>query len=333
MSNNKIGRYFLIFLLLVFLYLGLTVVAPLLKNVAMALILAFAFYPIYKFFLRKTGSPNWSSTIMILFLLLIIIVPGVFIVNSLISQTTSAYALAQNFDFRTIESVMPGFISDNLNIDLYLEDIILKVRNYIVNYAPDFIGSVAEMMLGLFVMFFVIFYAFRNGEEWLHKLKEWMPMKTEYTDKLYKNTEEITNAVIYGYIMTAVIQGILGGFVFLILGIPNPVFWGFLMMILAAIPFLGTPIIWLPTAIVELAMGNYFSGIFLLVFGFLILINIDNVLRPKFIESKSKAHPAVILVGLIGGLSVFGFSGIIIGPLILTLLFVIVEFFMLEFEH
>ena len=125
----------------------------------------------------------------------------------------------------------------------------------------------------------------------------------------------------------AVLQGILGGIGFFVVGIPNPVFWGFIMTILAFLPIVGTGLIWGPAGIILIAEGNIIWGIFLLVYGFFIVAGIDNIIRPRIISGKGKIHPIVALIGIIGGLKVFGFLGIIIGPLIAALFITMAEFF------
>ncbi|MFH1770506.1 MAG: AI-2E family transporter [archaeon] len=332
MRDSRIAKYFLIVLFVVFAYLAVITVMPIITSVILALILTFAFYPVYKLIQKTVKSKNLSAVIMIVLFLLIIIIPGGLIVNSLIGQSYSTYTTIQNTDFSVLNSYIPSFIKDNMSLDSLFGDIGLKVRDFVVGNVPNIIESIADILLGLFVMFFVMFYAFRDGDIWILKLEKRLPMKHEYTQRLLSNTESITKAVLYGYILTAAIQGTLGGLVFLILGIPNAVFWGFIMMIFAMIPFMGTPIIFVPAALIQLYAGNYFAGIFLLAFGFLVLINIDNFLRPKLISSKAKVHPAMVLVGVIGGLAVFGMVGILLGPMILTLFFVILKFFVLEFE-
>jgi len=333
MKESRVAKYFLVALLLVFLYLAVLTVMPVIKSIILALVLAFAFYPIYKLINKYVKAKGFSAAIMIILIILLIIIPGALIVNSLIKQTYSTYTLVQNFDFSSLNRFVPDFLSETVDANIYIEDVIFKVRNFIINYTPDLIGSIAEIMLGLFIMFFVMFYAFRDGDKWFSEIGKKLPMKREYTSKLLSNTEKVTGGVLYGYVLTAIIQGFLGGLIFFILGISNPIFWGFVMVILAAIPFLGTPIIWVPASLIELFTGHYVKGIILLIFGFLILINIDNIIRPKLIGSRAKVHPAIILIGVIGGLGVFGFTGIILGPLILTLLIVIVKFFALEFER
>jgi len=269
---------------------------------------------------------------MLFLILMLIITPGSFIIKSLISQSNTAYSFFIKYDFNELYQYMPEYFAETIHLQKYVGDLLLNVKNFIVSFTPGFITSIAHSVLGLFIMFFIMFYAFRDGKTWVVKFEEYLPLKKEYTKKLLLDGERIIGAVLYGYILTAIIQGSLAGLIFFLLGIPNPVFWGFIMIILALIPFLGTAIIWLPAAIIEMLSGNYFSGIILLILGFIVITNIDNLLRPKLISKKADVHPAIILVGVIGGLSVFGFTGMILGPLILTLLIVIIKFFTLEFQ-
>ncbi len=132
--------------------------------------------------------------------------------------------------------------------------------------------------------------------------------------------------LIYGYVVVALIQGLLGAFGFFIFGIHSPIFWGIVMTITALIPFIGTAIVWLPFALIKLFNGilanntnEIIGGILFILYGTIIISGIDNVLRPKIIGDKAKVHPILILVGVLGGLSLFGFIGVVIGPLILAL--------------
>ncbi len=330
MDKSKVANYFLGFLLLVLLYLAFLTVLPLLSNIILAFVLAFLFYPVYEYIRKRLKNSNISASVMIIIILLIILIPGSLVIDSLITQTSNAYSFASKINLESINDYVPSFLGDSFDANKYVSEIVFKIRDFVLSSAPSVIGSVAETILGLFVMFFVMFYAFRDGKDWISKLKENLPLKKKYTEKLFRDARNILDAVIYGYFLTALIQGSLGGLLFFILGIPNPVFWGFVMIILALLPFLGTPIVWIPAAIIELIGGRYASGIILLVIGSVVLMNIDNYLRPTLISSRSNVHPVIILLGVIGGMIFFGFVGIILGPLILTLLLVITKFFVLE---
>ena len=137
----------------------------------------------------------------------------------------------------------------------------------------------------------------------------------------------VTQAVLYGQVLTAVIQGALGGLGLLICGVPNPLFWGAIMMITAFVPLLGTPLIWVPAAVGLILDGQTTRGIVLLIYGATIVMNIDNFLRPRLVSGRSKVHPVLILIGVLGGLRVFGFIGMLVGPLILAVLVALIKFY------
>ena len=166
-----------------------------------------------------------------------------------------------------------------------------------------------------------------------------LPIKPAHQEILVKSFKDVTYAVIYGHVIIALIQGTLGTIGFVILGVPSPIFLGSIMTITALIPYLGTAIIWLPTAIFMITSGliqhsnsMVIRGIILLSFGALVISTIDNILRPKIIGSKADVHPLLVLFGVLGGLSMFGFIGIIIGPVILAACIVMIKLYLTRKE-
>ncbi len=137
----------------------------------------------------------------------------------------------------------------------------------------------------------------------------------------------VTQAVLYGQVLTAVIQGALGGLGLLVLGVPNALFWGAMMMITAFVPVLGTPLIWVPAGVGLIMDGAITRGALLLAYGVIVVMNIDNFLRPRLVSERAKVHPVLILIGVLGGLRVFGFIGMLVGPLILALLVALIKFY------
>jgi predicted PurR-regulated permease PerM len=157
-----------------------------------------------------------------------------------------------------------------------------------------------------------------------------LPLTRERKEKMAFEIKSAAHAAIYGQISIALLQGALGGLGFFIVGIGNPVFWGFIMTIMAFIPVTGTGIVWFPAAIMQLINGNILGGIFLLAYGFIVVSGIDNLIRPKIIAGKAKIHPVIALLGVLGGLKLFGFFGIIIGPLIAAIFIAMAGFFVKE---
>ena len=133
--------------------------------------------------------------------------------------------------------------------------------------------------------------------------------------------------VVFGFVITAALQGLFGALGFLIFQLSSPLVWGLIMMILALIPFLGPALVWFPIGVIQLISGNLFSGIGLLLYGAIIISSIDNIVRPKIISYKSNIHPLLILLGVVGGLKLFGFIGIVIGPVVLVFLMTILKLY------
>jgi predicted PurR-regulated permease PerM len=176
-------------------------------------------------------------------------------------------------------------------------------------------------------MFFVMFYGFREGQSFITYLKNLLPLEAGLKDSLFHQMRTVTQAVLYGQVLTAVIQGALGGLGLLVCGVPNALFWGAIMMITAFLPLLGTPLIWVPAGVGLIMDGSMTRGILLLIYGATIVMNIDNFLRPRLVSGRSNVHPVLILIGVLGGLRVFGFIGMLVGPLVLAILVALIKFY------
>lgn len=155
--------------------------------------------------------------------------------------------------------------------------------------------------------------------------------KKEYA-YILSRLSEIVHGVVYGYLMIALIQGGLGALGFFIFGVTSPIFWGLIMALFALIPILGTGVVWIPASLILFFDGmiqssNWlmFKGVGLFLYGILIISTIDNILKPKLISEKAKVHPVIIMIGVFGGLLLFGPLGVIIGPLVLAMTQVVFE--------
>jgi predicted PurR-regulated permease PerM len=175
-------------------------------------------------------------------------------------------------------------------------------------------------------MLFSMFYLFKDEGHMFVNLRKILPLKDVYKKHLFERFGKVISAIIHGYIVVAIIQGIVGGIGFLIFGVSSPLIWGIVMAFAALVPFIGTGVIWLPPALIKLVngiannnTGQIIGGILFILYGIIIISSLDNILRPKIIGNKAKVHPVLILVGVLGGLYMLGFIGIIVGPMILAL--------------
>jgi predicted PurR-regulated permease PerM len=306
---------------------ALAVIRPFLSYIVLAGILTYTLYPIYQFILHRTHRPELSSALSIVVALLLMILPTAYLVTELVNQVSGAYGTISDEGIQRVGDYLSGLTGNRINPQEMLEGALNEIRTSMVGLAPEFLGSVTEVLLGLFIMFFVMFYGFREGRGFLDHIKKLLPLDPELNDSLFHELRTVTQAVLYGQVMTALIQGGLGGLGFLIFGVPNWLFWGAIMAITALIPVLGTPIIWVPAAVGLMLNGDMARGVGLLIFGATLVMNIDNFIRPRLVSGRTKVHPVLILIGVLGGLRIFGFIGMLVGPLILALLVAVIKFY------
>ena len=311
--------------------LALIIMAPFLAYIVLAGILTYTLFPVYHFLLKRTGKIVLSSALSIFISLVLMVVPSVFLITELVQQVSGAYSSLQLENIQRFGDYLSGLTGNQIDFQQMVDSAFDELRQSIVALAPNILGSVGEMLLGLFIMFFVMYYGFREGEGFLARIKELLPLDPVLKESLFYEVRTVTQAVLYGQVMTAVIQGSLGALGLLIFGVANWLFWGAIMIIMAFIPLLGTPIIWVPAAVGLILDGEMARGIGLLIFGATIVMNIDNFLRPRLVSGRTKIHPVLILIGVLGGLKIFGFIGMLIGPLVLALLVALVKFYELAY--
>jgi len=168
---------------------------------------------------------------------------------------------------------------------------------------------------------------FLDGPELVSRLKGVLPFGHKHNDHIFKVVEDVLYGVIFGALVIIFLQGLTASIVFWAVGAPQPIFWGVVMAILALLPLIGTWIVWLPMGLGFIGVGNatnnpamVWKGIIVLGYGLLVAVPLDSIVKPMVMGARSRVHPLLILVGVLGGLSVFGLIGVFIGPVILALL-------------
>ena len=165
-----------------------------------------------------------------------------------------------------------------------------------------------------------------------HIYKEYFPLSNVNCDKLLREVSNHTRALVLGQLLIAVMQGALIGIGFLLFGISGALLWGCVTAVMSFIPLLGTMVVWFPAGLIQLTQHNYFSGIAILLWGGLFVGNIDNIVRPKLTSSLGNIHPVTVLLGICIGLKEWGLIGLVLGPLVITILFILIRMFREEYE-
>jgi predicted PurR-regulated permease PerM len=332
MGFDKI-RYVIFFALLIFITgLFLYILKPFAYPLFWAAIIAGIFYPMYKWFLKKTKIANLSATISVMIVILCIILPLTLIGILLARESISLYVSLGENKGQISESIQGTFnwiknspLTSQLNINesfwtQKFSEITQILTNSILSTAKTITQNSLSFLLMFFVMLYALFFFFRDGEKFLKKLMYICPLGDKYEKMLYQKFTDTTHAILKGVLLVASIQAGLGVLLFAITGIQGALIWGIFMFVFAMIPNLGTGVIWLPTGVIMLITGHIWQGVMILVFGALVISTIDNLLRPVLIGKKASMHPLLILFSMLGGLFVFGLSGFIIGPVVVALL-------------
>lgn len=190
---------------------------------------------------------------------------------------------------------------------------------------PAFIGGSLLIIMQLLITLFVLFFLLRDRLQIVQWLRAHSPLTAQETGFIFKKVEDCLQATVVGHMLTCLLQGILGGVMMGVLGVPFAVLWGALMALLALIPTLGAPVVWVPAAVMLILQGSLVKGLILVVWGVLIIGTIDNFLYPIFVGRKVTLHTIPILFSYLGGIVLFGFSGLVLGPLIVMLTWVFLE--------
>jgi len=334
-------------LLLLLLVLSLYIIRSFLLAIFVGALLAYMVYPVYLWLLKKIKNKTTSSLLICILVFLLFVIPSIFLVENVITQSYFIFVMAkQRLAGGLFENCHNSFCESlkafghDPTISYHVQDAIKTATNWVIERGSTILFGLPRVLLNLFIVFFTLFYFLKDGEFLLHRLNHYLSMHQEKYNIVLRRLKEIIHGVVYGYLLIAIIQGTLGGIAFFLFGVSSPLFWGAVMALLALIPYLGTGIVWVPASVIMFLNGMFQDSQFMMVkaiglffFCLLFVSTLDNVLRPKLIGQKAKIHPVVIMLGIFGGMFVFGPLGVIVGPLLLSLTTVFIDVYVLEVKE
>jgi len=327
---QKHSKYFFMVCFLIIVAASIYVVRPYIITVISAILLTYIFYPLYLKIKAGVRNENVASVITTAIIIFIIIIPLIFAANALISQSIDFFYRIRNIDVSVAESFISRYVNNNVEVQEQFKDLLNKLALSLAKEASDFVVSLPHRILQFFAMIFTMFYFFKDGQSIVERIQEHIPMREAHKRHITRKFSSVVYASLYGLVTTAFIQGTVGAIGLWIFGVPSPILWGLVMIILSMLPFVGASFVWFPASLYKIFTGEMFNGIGLLLYGLFIVSTIDNIIRPKIVGSKGKIHPVLVLLGVLGGIRVFGLLGIILGPLILAILNVFLELYILE---
>lgn len=325
-----ITLFFLIASIFFYLFYGLII--PFFSPICWAAVFVIIFFPIYEKLLKIIKSKGATALLMCFLIVILIIGPIAYLFGALVSEAAGAVT-------KVNEMIKTGEMDKFLAFDLpWLESTKEKLKDYydfseikteqmirkatesisgiVLNQTRELISNLTRMIFYFVLMIFTMYYFFRDGEQLIHKLRRLMPLTENQISVTFNKLHDVIQATMYGGVVVALLQGLLGGIMFAVMGIPSAVFWGAIMAFLSIIPFVGAFIIFIPAGLILIIGGSYFKGIAIIVIGSLVISQADNIIRPLLIAGKAAMHPLLLFFTLMGGVYMFGLLGIVLGPLI-----------------
>lgn len=311
------------------------VVRPFFAPILWALVAAIMFTSVNRWLLAKMpGRRNASAFLTLLLIVAVIIAPAIFITIALIQELVAFHSKFQSgeFDlarmFNQFEANLPDWASGFLT-RMGLSDLNAVQDMLSASFTSSFrtlaaqalvIGqSAAGFLLALGVMLYLSYFLLRDGEALVQRVSEAAPLRSEPRRALMQQFVIVIRATIKGTIVIAILQGMLGGLVFWMLGISGALLWAVVLSFLSLVPVIGTGLLWVPVAIYLLATGAVVKAL-ILIFCFLFVIGtMDNVLRPILVGRETRMPDYMVLISTLGGIELFGFSGLVVGPVIAAL--------------
>jgi len=331
--ENYFETFLILFLILFFLYL----IKNFLLTIFLASIIVFFTYGFYNRISNLIKSKNISALIVLILILFIIIYPLYLLSVSLFYQTSelvnSGIKIISTSSLSNCNLRICGFLetkSDYINI--FSNNILKNLENYITSSIGFIFSSLTNIIIQLSIFILSIFFLLRDGEKFVKYIKKIIPMKYEYKNAIFLRFSDVSKAVFVGTIFIALVQGFLVGLGLYFMGSEAPILWGLIASLFAILPLFGSAIVWFPISIYQIIIGNYYIGIAFLIYGFLIISTIDNLLITVLLNGKTKVHPLLILLTVLGGLEIFGFFGVFIGPIIVSLLISVLQLYKLDFN-
>ncbi|RUO47464.1 AI-2E family transporter [Pseudidiomarina donghaiensis] len=339
-------RSFLILLAAVTIAFGF-ILEPFWSAIFWACAVAVIFSPLQSFLSKKIGErPNLNALITLTICMLIVVIPVIFLSMAFVQEGIQLY---QRIDSGEIDpkqmllQLRDAFpVVDKLLVELGINpnDIREQVTSA-VQAASKFLAketlaigqNTFSFFISLALMMYLTFFLLRDGSKLKELLIKALPIGDEREHALFQKFVEVTRATVKGNLVVAIVQGALGGIIFWILDIPAPLLWGVIMAFLSLIPAVGAALVWFPAGLYLYATGAWVSATVLMAYGAIIIGLADNVLRPILVGRDTKLPDYVVLFSTIGGISLFGINGFVIGPLVAALFMAMWQIFMTDFNH
>ena len=346
MAEKKSSGYFFLAVLIGTMLLFFRMVQIFFVPVLLAAVFSTLFYPLYEAFVRVVRGRRTLAAFLCCFVLLLGLIVPLYVVADLV--TREAIEFYRTAQVQIGEFFQPGLAGPLGRLrslpwlrDLRLDQIDWKsALQKAASTAGSFLATVInktsrgtiQVIVLLFTTLFTMFYFFRDGKDMLRRVQYLLPLDREYKEAFAARFSSVARATVKGTLLIALVQGSLSGITLWIFGVGSPFLWGVISVLFAMIPLVGVGMVLYPAAIIQMATGHLWMGIGIVLVTTLVIVNVDNLMRPRLVGQEVGMHDLMVFFSTLGGISMFGPMGFIIGPMVAALFLSMLDIYSLEFR-
>jgi predicted PurR-regulated permease PerM len=311
---------------IVVFYLCYLLVAPFVPALAWALAIAVVAHPVHEWLRRHLKGPSLGAAVAVVIVTVTIVTPATFVIHQVSKE---GVATAEKLRGMIEEGQWRKMAEHNKALASVVEwaerearqgGQIQRAAEGMLGGAKSVLSGTFYLLTGLLITLFLLFYFFRDKDRILGALQQALPLSPRESERVFVKVRDTIYAIVNGSLVVALLQGVLGGLMFWMLGLPSPLLWGTIMALLAVLPVLGAAIIWVPAAIYLVVVeGSWNKALILTAWGAIVISLIDNLLYPVLVKGRLRMHTVPVFISVIGGLAVFGAVGVVLGPVLLAL--------------
>lgn len=331
------SRWFFTTCILFVLYLAYRLIEPFLIPIFLAVVMVVVAGPLYVFVQKLVGGRRkLASALTCVILTAVIAMPFFFFAGVLTSQAFDLYntvshtmtgdQLQQSIN-ESLGRLAPALDRLQETLGINQEDVlqevgkwVRQVSNFLYRNLAGLLRGATNLVIGFALVLFVTFYLLMDGACMAEKIISLSPLPKDMNCQIKKDIMRSLQATLKGSVVLAFIQGTVGGLGFWAFGVPNALFWGTVMVFASVVPLVGTALVWLPGGIYLIITGSTLQAVGVMAWCLIASLVCDNILRPRLIGGDTNLHPLLTFFSVLGGISLFGVVGLILGPLVLAIL-------------
>jgi predicted PurR-regulated permease PerM len=295
-------------------------------SILSALVMYTILRPAFIYLVTHKNMNRSFAALLLLFTSIVVIILPFYALSTMVIQKVNElqndHIYFKNLLFKFKHLVPVGADAQNL-----IEEGLKKAGAWVTELFPSLISGALNIVLGLLLMYFLLYFMLVSMEQFEAALIKYAPFRTQNANRFAEEMRNTTYANVLGQGFIALVQGSLVSLSFFVLGYKDPLFWGVITTFISFVPILGPPIIFVPAALMQLADGKDFAGWAMLIFGFVVIINIDNVIRFMIAKKVGNIHPIITVIGVVIGIPLFGILGLVFGPLLLSYFILLIKIY------